>query len=282
MTALLAFLAATLAGGADFAGGYASRFANGIRVAVFAQVVGLAFALPLAIAYGSERLGAADVTWSLLAGIAAACGFGCFYSAMGRGLITVVAPVSAVMTAIIPVGYALARGERPGTPAQIGLVVALVAVIVVSVAPGKQDAAAGALDRGVLALSLASGLFFGLFLIAFSRVSEQAGMWPVTLERLAAAATLVVLALALTRGPVEGVRRLLPYVLAIGAIDLIASVLVLLALQRGPVAIASVFASLYPVTTVLLAGAILRERLSRLQYVGVVCALVAVAVVSSG
>jgi drug/metabolite transporter (DMT)-like permease len=282
MTALLALASAVLIGGADFVGGVASRIANGIRVAAFAQVAGLAFALPLSIAFGADRLGGADVAWSLLSGVAVACGFGFFYTAMGRGLISVVAPVAALTGAVIPVVYALTRGERPGSTALVGLVIALVAVVVVSVAPPEQHADAGAVDRTVIMLSISSGLFFGVFYIAFSRVSEEAGLWPVTLERTAAAAVLVLLAVALTRGPLEDVRRLLPYVLTIGAVEVAATVPLLLALQRGPVAIASVVASLYPVTTVLLAGVVLRERLSRLQYLGVGCALIAVALVSSG
>ena len=282
MTALLALASAVLIGGADFVGGVASRIANGIRVAAFAQVLGLAFALPLSIAYGADRLGAADVTWSLLSGVAVACGFGCFYTAMGRGLISVVAPVAAVTGAVIPVVYALARGERPGSTVLLGLVIALAAVAVVSIAPAEQHARAGAVDATVIALSLASGVFFGLFYIALSRVSEDAGLWPVTLERVAAATVLILLALALTRGPIEGVRRLLPYVLTIGALEVAATVPLLLALQRGPLAIASVLSSMYPVTTLLLAGFVLRERLSRLQYAGVACALLAVALVASG
>ena len=131
-------------------------------------------------------------------------------------------------------------------------------------------------------LSISSGVFFGVFYISFSRVSDEAGLWPVTLERTAAAAVLLLLALTLTQGPLESVRRLAPYVLTIGAVEVAATVPLLLALQRGPVAIASVVASLYPVTTVLLAGFVLRERLSRLQYLGVGCALVAVALVSTG
>ncbi len=209
-------------------------------------------------------------------------GFGCFYTAMGRGLISVVAPVAAVTGAAIPVVYALARGERPGVTALLGLVIALVAVAVVSIAPAEQHAGAGTVDATVVGLSLVSGVFFGAFYITFSRVSEDAGLWPVTLERVAAATVLILLALALTRGPIEGVRRLIPYVLAVGALEVAATVPLLLALQRGPLAIASVLASLYPVTTVLLAGLVLRERLSRLQYAGVACALLAVALVSSG
>lgn len=282
VTALLALASAVLIGGADFVGGVTSRTANGVRVAAFAAVAGLPFALAISIAYGAERLGSADVTWSLLSGVFVAVGIGCFYTAMGRGLISIVAPVAAVTGAVIPVLYALARGERPGGTAVLGLAIALIAVAVVSVAPAEQHADAATVDDTVIALSLASGLFFGLFYIAFSRVSADAGLWPITLERVAVSIVLILLAVALTRGLIDGVRRLLPYVIAIGALEVAGGVPLLLALQRGPVAIASVVASLYPVTTVLLAGFVLRERLSRLQYAGVVCALIAVALVSSG
>ena len=135
---------------------------------------------------------------------------------------------------------------------------------------------------GVIVLALASGLFFGLFYVTFSRVSEDAGLWPITIQRTTTAFVLVALSAILTRGPLVGVRRLFPTVLLIAVLEVSAIVPLLLALQRGPVAIASVLASLYPVTTVLLAGFVLRERLSRLQLVGVACALVAVALVSSG
>jgi drug/metabolite transporter (DMT)-like permease len=282
MTALLALVSAVLVGGADFVGGIASRTANGVRVAAFAQVVGLAFAVPVSIAYGADRLGASDVSWSVLSGMAVGGGFGLFYTAMGRGLISVVAPVAAVTGAVLPVVYALARGERPGTTAVVGLAIALVAVAIVSMAPAEQHADAGVVDGIVIGLSIGSGLFFGTFYIAFSQISDDAGLWPVTLERVAAASVLVVLAVTLTHGPIEGVRRLLPYALAIGALEVAATVPLLLALQRGPVAVASVLASLYPVTTVILAGSVLHERLSRLQYVGVVLALAAVALVSTG
>ena len=110
---------------------------------------------------------------------------------MGRGLISVVAPVAAVTGAVVPVVYALARGERPGPVALIGLVVAFVAVAVVSLAPSEQHADAAVVDGVVIALALASGVLFGLFYISFSRVSEDAGLWPVAIERGAATVVLV-------------------------------------------------------------------------------------------
>jgi drug/metabolite transporter (DMT)-like permease len=282
VTALLALLSALFIGSADFLGGMTSRSANGIRVAALVSLVGLPLALAVSLVDGGTAVTRTDVLWSVAAGLVVSLGIGCFYIGMGRGLISVVAPVAAVTGAVIPVVYALARGERPGPIALVGLVIAFFAVAVVSLAPSDQHPESPVMDGFVIALSIVAGALFGLFYIAFSRVSDDAGMWPVTIERAAASVVLCVLVVALTRGPLTGGRRILPAVIVIAVLEIAATVPLLLALQRGPVAVASVVASLYPVTTVLLAGLVLRERLSRLQYVGVACALVSVALVSSG
>jgi drug/metabolite transporter (DMT)-like permease len=282
VTALFAILSAILAGGADFLGGVASRRAVGIRVAVLAQAAGLPFALPLAVAYGYDRLAGSDVAWSAAGGVAVACGFACFYTAMGRGLLSVVAPVAAVTGAVMPVVYALVLGERPGALALVGIVIALVAVSVVSIAPSHPAHAHVAVTPSLIGLSVLAGSCFGLFYICFSRISDEAGMWPVAIERTAATAMLVAVALALTRGPVVDIRSVAPFAVGVGALEVAATVPLLLALQRGPVAVAAVLSSLYPVITVLLAGTLLRERMSRLQLAGVGCALAAVVLVSSG
>lgn len=282
MTAFLAILSAVLVGGADFLGGLASRTASALRVAALAQAAGLAPAFVLAVAVQAERVSGADVAWALGSGVAVACGFACFYSAMGRGLISVVAPLAALTGAAVPVFYALARGERPGTAASIGIVTALVAVVIVSIAPVTPEHAHLAITPDVVGLSLLSGACFGTFYVAFSVISEEAGLWPVALERAAATATLVAIALALTRGALVVPSRLARLVVTIGALEVGATVPLLLALQRGPIAIASVLASLYPVTTVLLAAVVLHERMSRLQLAGTGLALVAVVLVSAG
>ena len=282
MTALLALISAVFIGGADFVGGITSRTANGIRVGAYVALVGMPMALAVSLVGDTEQVSRADVGWSVLAGISVAVGIGFFYVGMARGLISVVAPVAAVTGAVIPVVYALARGERPGPIALVGLVIAFVAVAVVSLAPSEQHPDAAVVDGTVLALALASGVLFGLFYVAFSRVSDDAGLWPVTIERAAASSCSCSRQSLMTRGPVTGLRRHAPGRAPIALLEVAAVVPLLLALQRGPVAIASVVASLYPVTTVILAAFVLRERLSRLQYVGVVCALVSVALVSSG
>jgi drug/metabolite transporter (DMT)-like permease len=283
MTAFLALLSSVFIGSADFVGGAASRTANGVRVATFIAIMCVPLALVVSLSYGAEHVSRGDAIWSALSGIVVAFGIGCFYLGMGRGLISVVAPVAAVTGAVIPVVYGLVRGERPGAPALVGLVVAFVAVAVVSIAQSEQhpETLVG-VDRHVIGLALAAGVFFGLYYITLSRVSDDAGLWPVTISRAAGSVALVILALALTRGVLGGVTQLWRTVLLIAVLAISAMVPLLLALQRGPVAIASVLASLYPVTTVLLAAFVLRERLSRLQYVGVACALVSVALVSTG
>jgi len=282
VTAFLAILSAVLVGGADFLGGLASRTASALRVAALAQAAGLPPALVLALAVHAERVSGADVAWALGSGVAVACGFACFYSAMGRGLISVVAPLAAVTGAAVPVFYALARGERPGTAASVGIVTALAAVVIVSIAPVAPEHAHLAITPDVVGLSLLAGGCFGIFYVAFSVISEDAGLWPVALERTGATVTLVAIALALTRGALVVPSRLVRLVVTIGALEVGATVPLLLALQRGPIAIASVLASLYPVTTVLLAAVVLHERMSRLQLAGTGLALVAVVLVSAG
>src|SRR5262249_24104490 len=170
-------------------------------------------------------------------------------------------------------------GERPGTVALTGIVLALCAIVVVSLAPTGAGARDHANTSTVIGLSLVAGVLFGAFFICFSRTSEDAGLWPVVLSRAASGGLLVASAF-LTLGGLA-VRSLIRFVTPMGVAETIAGVALLLALQRGPVATASVLASLYPVTTVLLAAGVLRERLSRPQLTGVALALVAVVLVTA-
>ena len=278
MTALLAVTSALLVGGADFVGGFLSRTVDAVRVAAAAQLVGLAFAVPTALFVASERVTTSDACWAVGSGVAVALGLVCFYTAMTRGLISVVAPVTAVTGALVPLLYALGGGERPGEAAVAGIALAIVAIGLVSLGPmGPAEAAA---SRDALPLAIAAGVLFGLFYVCFARVHEDAGLWPVAISRLTSATVLVALAIALTGGLSVG-RAAAPWVVAIGALEVAAAVTLLLALQRGPISVASVLASLYPVTTTFLAALVLRERLRGLQLAGVALALVAVALISS-
>jgi drug/metabolite transporter (DMT)-like permease len=276
VTALLALLSAGLVGGADFVGGVVSRRLPPARVAAMAQLAGLALAVPAAYVVDWERVGGGDIAWSLVSGVSVGLGLALFYEGMKRGLISLVAPVTAAVGAVIPAAWALARGESPGTPALVGIVVAIAAIVVVSLAPGRESGT----SQAALLCAFGAGLLFGVFFVALASTDPDAGLWPVPVFRAAAAATLVAVALVTTRGLRLGPGSL-RVVAFIGLLEVAAGVALLLALQRGPVSVAAVLASLYPVTTVLLAAGILHERLSRQQLAGVGLAFVAVVLVST-
>jgi drug/metabolite transporter (DMT)-like permease len=279
VTALLALASAFFAGGSDFLGGFSSRRAPAIRVAASTQFVSFLVSLPVAAVVGADRVTSVDVGWAIASGLVVGAGLALFYAAMGRGLISLVAPIAAVAGAAVPVAYALARGERPGTAALVGIGLALPAIAIMSLAPAHRS-----LDSAkapvVVGLAIASGLLFGAFFVCFSRTGDGAGLWPASVSRATSASLLIVVATVFWGGPVAG--TLARYVIPNGALECAATVTLLLALQRGPVAIASVLASMYPVTTILLAAGILRERLTRVQLGGVALAVVAVGLVSAG
>ena len=143
MTALLALASALFVGGSDFLGGVASRRASAVRVAASTQLVSFLLSLPVAVVAGAERVTRADMLWSITSGLAVAAGVGLFYTALGRGLISLVAPIAAVTGASVPVAYALAQGESPGVAALAGIALALPAIAVVSFAPARPGPALG-------------------------------------------------------------------------------------------------------------------------------------------
>lgn len=279
MTALLALASAFLAGGSDFLGGFSSRRVSAVRVAASTQLVSFLLSVPIAAAVGADRVTSSDVKWSIASGVVVALGLALFYGAMGRGLISLVAPIAAVTGAAVPVVYALARGERPGVAAFVGIGLALPAIGIMSFAPVHHSLDA-VKAPAVIALAIAAGALFGAFFICLSRTSSHAGVWPASISRAASASLLIAFATLFRGGPVAG--TLLRYVIPNGVLECTATVTVVLALQRGPVAIASVLASMYPVTTILLAAGLLRERLTRVQLGGVALAVVAVGLVSAG
>jgi drug/metabolite transporter (DMT)-like permease len=280
VTALFAVLSALLVGGADFVGGFASRRLSPVVVAATAQALGLALGLAVALAWGADDLTRRDVALSLASGVLIGMGFACFYAAMATGLISLVAPATAVTGAIVPVVVGLARGERPGAAALVGIPVTLAAVTVVSLTPSGRERSTGRVP-GSIVLAVAAGLAFGGFYVVFAEIGEGAGMWPVPLQRVTSTALLVALA-SLLRAPLREAPRAARLASAVAVLEVAATAFLLLALQRGPLVVASVLASLYPVTTVLLAAAVLHERLTRTQLAGVALALAAVVLVSTG
>ena len=297
MAYVLALLSAAFYGAADFLGGLAARRAATIAVVIVTQASGL-IVLALLLPLLPEAAPAPrDLWWGLAAGIAGSVGVALLYRALALGTMAIVAPTTAVCAVIVPVIAGLVLGERPAAHAIVGIGIAIVAIALVSQspdAPGPQNrtrppAAGGrvllfgsadwrAMPRG-LALALVSGVAIGLFFLCLARTDMDAGLTPLLVARGASLVLFGVVAAG--RIEMRMPRRVFAIAVMGGILDMVANALYLIAVREGPLTGVVTLSSLYPASTVLLARVVLRERLQGLQVVGIVAALVAVALIVS-
>jgi drug/metabolite transporter (DMT)-like permease len=274
---LLALGCAVVYGAADFLGGLASRRTSAFAVVALSQVVGLIALLALLPWLGGP-VGPADLWWGAAAGLAGATGLVVFFRTLARGVMSVIAPVTAVTAAAVPVLVGLVGGDRISSWAAFGILLALVGVALVSAEGGF--AALRAARPASLAPALLAGSMFGLFFVLLDQTSDSSGLTPLVTARLASVGLVVVLALA-GRKSLRVTRAALPLVAASGLGDMTANALFLLATQSdGQLAITGVLASLYPVSTVVLAQRVLRERLVGAQVAGLAAAVAAVVLIT--
>ncbi len=279
MAVVLALACALVWGAGDFCGGLAARRAPALAVVAVSHVVGLGL-LVLVLPWLGGAPRPEDLAWGAAAGVAGGAGLALFYRALATGTMSVVAPVTAVTAAGVPVLAGVLGGERVGPWAATGVVLALAAVVLVSAQDGLSSLRpAGAADLGP---ALLAGSVFGLFFVLLDRTADDAALSPLLASRTVSVA--LVVGLSLARGQSLGVPRpALPWVLLAGVGDVSAGALFLLATQAGgQLAIVGVVASLYPVSTVLLAQVVLRERLVRAQVAGLLTAAAAVVLITGG
>ena len=276
MSSLFALLSSLTYGAADFLGGLATRRSDRVfAVVAVSQLAGLAMILLLLSATGGD-LGSSDIGWAAGAGVSGALGLVLLYRGLSRGTMSVVAPLSAVMTALVPVVWGLISGERPAPVALLGVPIALAAIALISgAASGLRGGTGPGVGSGILA-----GVGFGVFFILLGE-TESAELWTLTFARTASITMLVVLALATGSSlrPARGTGRL---VLGAGALDMAANVFFLLAERRGLLSLVAVITALYPAATVLLARFVLHEQLSRAQLAGLAMAAVGVGMIATG
>jgi drug/metabolite transporter (DMT)-like permease len=241
------------------------------------QVTGLVALLALLPWLGGP-VGAADLGWGAAAGLAGAAGLVIFFRALAGGVMSVIAPVTAVTAAAVPVLIGLLSGNRIGPSAAVGIALALTAVVLVSAEGGL--AALRSARPTSLGPALVAGSAFGLFFVLLDRTAQTSGLTPLVAARLASVALVVVVALS-ARQSLRVTRPALPLVALSGVGDMSANALFLLATQQdGQLAVTGVLASLYPVSTVLLAQLLLRERLVPAQLAGLGAAVVAVVLIT--
>ncbi|MDT0277624.1 EamA family transporter [Blastococcus goldschmidtiae] len=277
MAVVLALASAVVYGASDFLGGLATRRASVFGVVAVSQVIGLV-ALLVLLPWLGGPVGTADLAWGAAAGLAGAAGLVVFFRTLAGGVMSVVAPVTAVTAAAVPVLVGLAGGETIGTWARVGIALALAAVVLVSAESGLS--ALRAARPAALAPALLAGSMFGLFFVLLDRTSADAGLTPLVTARVASVGLVVCIALAAGQS-LRVTRAALPLVATSGVGDMTANALFLLATQAdGPLAITGVLASLYPVSTVVLAQVVLRERLVGAQVTGLLTAATAVVLIT--
>ena len=289
MVIFLGLAAAVLYGSGDFLGGMATRKLPVLPVLLLADAAGLIVALVVALA-SPGSVGVAGLAWGISAGLIGGLGLIIFYIGLAAGPMSVVAPVAGLVSTVLPVGVALAEGERPGVGVYAGAVLCLVAIVMTSSAGdgGSTAGAAGRAGRGrtgrgrAIAYGAVAGAAFGLFFLLIRNAGESGEFWPVAAGRIGELAVVLIAAAVLRRslspGGADG--RLLVAAAGAGAIDVVANICYVAATRTGAFGLAVVLASLYPGFTVLLARVVLGERLRWVQRAGLALAAIGILLVT--
>jgi drug/metabolite transporter (DMT)-like permease len=216
-----------------------------------------------------------DVVWSVLSGVAGGIGITALYHGLAVGRMGVVAPVTGVIAALIPVIAGIVLEGVPSSLTLIGIVLAIVAVVLVSRVSDETDEPSG------LRFALVGGVAIGAFSVFVAQVSDGHAFGPLALIRLVEAA-LIAIVVIVTRSAWRTERRLLPAMAGVGVLDMTGNAAFILAVQVGSLAVAAVLSSLYPVMTVILAAVFLRERVTRMHAIGIALAVAAIACIALG
>ena len=301
MVTVFALAAALLYGSADFLGGAATRHAHVLSVLTVSATAGVAVAGAAALLTGSPPR-AGGIGWGICAGAAGGVGFMFFYAGLAAGPMSVVAPLSALVSTVLPVAVALAEGERPGPRVYAGALICVVAIISVSSgggrpargAPGagtgaRPDPPAGTRAPGAgrraargIGYGIAAGAAFGIFFLFIRNGGESGAFWPVAMARIAGTLIVIIAAAGTRTGPVgwQPDARLFVTALGAGVLDAGANVCYVLATRAGLFGLAIVLTSLYPGVTVLLARIVLGERTRWAQRAGLALAAAGVVLVT--
>ena len=278
MASLLALLSSVLWGTADFEGGRLSKKHAPIAVLGFSQVVGLLFGITVVVISGDSGAQAFGDGGYFIPGICAGFlgyfGLICLYAGLASGSMGVVSPISA-LSAVIPLSYALMHGDSLSRITSIGIVLALV---------GAFCASGPELSQGLpirpLLLAIGAACGFGTSLTFISIGSQTSPL--MTMVTMRAATFIVTIAIALRFRTLGGFSKSeYPSLIFMGVADFLANLLLGIACTKGSVSVAMVLSSMYPIATALLAFRFLRERLHRIQYVGIVLAVSGIALISA-
>ncbi len=275
-----ALFAAALYGSADFLGGLASRQARAASVLLLSAPAGAVVMITAALISGAP-FQVTGLGWALAAGAAGGVGLLAFYAGLAAGPMSVVAPVAALVLTLLPVGVALAGGERASPAVYAGALLCLAAIGLVSMEQPRQRETSQRPARG-LGFGIVGGIAFGMFFLFLRNAGAASVLWPVAAARVAGTVTVLAAAAWLGTAPPGRAAgwRILLAATGSGVLDAAANVSYLLAARAGLFGMAVVITSLYPGITVLLARVVLGERMRGVQRAGLVLAAAGVALVT--
>ncbi len=277
MGSLLALVSSVLWGAADFIGGNLSKRFKSIAVTGVSQAIGLLFGIAIVLISGSYI--APTLDWNgyflpgIIAGIAGFLGLTSFYAGLATGRMGVVSPISS-LGALLPFTIALIGGERPMRLQLLGMVIALI---------GGFCASGPELNNGLpikpLFYALGATFGFGIALTFMAKGSETSPLLTMTMMRVTSVSVCILIALRYRQ--IGGFKlKDLPMLAFIGVADFLANYLLGLATTKGLVSIAMVLGSLFPIVTAVLAFKFLHERLHKVQYLGILFAIIGVVMIS--
>ncbi len=264
-------------GVSDFLGGLTSRRLPVLGVLAVSQPAGLVLIALMILIFGADPISADKFAIAALAGAASLGGLWAFYAAMAMGTVSVVAPIAS-LGVVVPVAVGLARGDAPAAIQLIGLVPAIAGVVILSYEEHPEHA--GVARRSIV-LAVLAGLGFGIFFTGLDIASPDRPGWAVLAVRVGGVTT-VAIALLITRPRLAAVSGSIAVLLTIGFFDVLANGLFAVASTKGVLPVVAVGGSMYPAFTIALAHGVLGERLARIQWAGVVLALLGVALIAAG
>jgi len=270
----LSLLSAASWGAGDFSGGIAAKKADVFRIVAMAHAFGLLCMLLMAWLTHESVPPRADLIWGAVAGLTGAFGIAALYKALAIGRMGIIAPVAGVITAALPVLVGIATLGLPPAIQLAGFALALVSIWLVARPDGEIDT-----HRG-LGLAIIAGVCFGLFLVSGKQAGAHTVFWPMVAARAASVIVMGTISLLF----VSDGRPLRPAIVPIllcGLLDSAGNALFIAATRHGRLDVAAVLSSLYPASTVILARLVLKERMSKLQGLGIAGAMVAIALISA-
>jgi drug/metabolite transporter (DMT)-like permease len=278
LAAAAGLLAAAFWGAGDFGGGIAAKRLPVFLALLGATLTGLVGALALAIVLGEPVPAPTDAAWAAAAAVFGAVGLAGLYRALADGQMGIVAPITGVLAAAIPVLVGIATAGLPTPVRLVGFGLAFVAILLVSIADD------GSTGRGGILIALGAGVAFGLYSSCVGQI-ETGVFAPLAVSRATAALLVTAIVVATrvhVRASFAGRPRLVGLVILVGILDLAGNALFLVGAQLGGLALAAVLASLYPVATVILAAVVLGEPIGRVHATGIAVAAVAAMLIVGG